>query len=215
MRSRNLKLLFLIIFGSCALLAFTFLRVNMIPNATSFKQNIAQANAKFYNSVDSCKKTIEKLPKFAVENNYNENLFFIIDLDQHSGQKRFFVFDKKQDSIVASGMVAQGQGKMLSAKPTFSNESGSYCSSKGIYVIGDRYNGRFGTAFKLHGKEASNSNAFARFVVLHAHECIPDAEVYPNHICQSQGCPTVSPSFLNTLDGYIQSSKKKIVLVIR
>ena len=215
MRSKNSKLSFLLVFGSCALLAFNFFHVDIVPDVTSFKQNIKQANKDFYNSVDSCKKTIEKLTKFAMENNCNENLFFVIDLDRHSGQKRFFVFDKKQDSIVASGMVAQGQGKMLSAKPAFSNESGSYCSSKGIYVIGDRYNGRFGTAFKLHGKEASNSNAFARFVVLHAHECIPDAEAYPNHICQSQGCPTVSPSFLNTLDGYIQSSKKKIILVIR
>ena len=215
MRSKNSKLSFLLVFGSCALLAFTFLRVDIIPDATSFKQNIKQANKDFYNSVDSCKKTIRKLTSFAIVNNCNENLFFVIDLDRHSGQKRFFVFDKKQDSIVASGMVAQGQGKMLSAKPVFSNESGSYCSSKGIYVIGDRYNGRFGIAFKLHGKEASNSNAFARFVVLHAHQCIPDAEAYPNHICQSQGCPTVSPSFLNTLDGYIQSSKKKIILVIR
>lgn len=168
----------------------------------------------FYNSKDSCKKQIKKLLTFAKQNKSNTELFFIIDLEQHSGRARFFVFDNSKDSVLASGLVAQGQGKTLSAKPTYSNVSGSYCSSKGIYSIGNAYNGRFGLAYKLYGKEESNGNAFSRFVVLHAHSCVPDEEVFPSHICQSQGCPTVSEKFLLVLSKYINKSEKPILLQI-
>jgi hypothetical protein len=43
-----------------------------------------------------------------------------------------------------------------------------------------------------------DNNAFKRFVVLHSHECVPETEVQ-DEICQSDGCPTVSPQFLQQL----------------
>jgi hypothetical protein len=215
MRSKKLKIYSLLVLSACALLAFTVFRKEFISKIPTIAAKISNEELTLYSSVDTCRKAIDKLSKFAAQNNCNENLFFILDLEVHSGKKRFFVFDNKQDSILASGMVAQGQGTFLSTRPTYSNIAGSYCSSKGIYIVGERYNGRFGLAFKLYGNEASNSNAFKRFVVLHAHDCIPDSEVYPKHICQSQGCPTVSQIFLSILNNYIQDSKKKIVLIIR
>jgi hypothetical protein len=65
----------------------------------------------------------------------------------------------------------------------------------------------------LHGLDNSNNNAFERTVVLHAHRCIPETEV-AEEICQSNGCPTVSPGFLEQLKKIINASKKPVMLWI-
>jgi hypothetical protein len=44
---------------------------------------------------------------------------------------------------------------------------------------------------------------FKRFVVLHAHECVPETEI-KDDICQSDGCPTVAP-------GYLQQLKRSLI----
>jgi hypothetical protein len=79
--------------------------------------------------------------------------------------------------------------------------------------VGNSYTGRFGLAFKLHGLDKTNNNAFARFVVLHSHSCVPETEVN-DEICQSNGCPTVSPGFLQQLNSIIKTSKKPVLLWI-
>ena len=63
------------------------------------------------------------------------------------------------------------------------------------------------------GLEKTNDNAFKRFVVLHAHECVPETEV-KDEICQSDGCPTVSPGFLQYIKPIIDRSKKPVLLWI-
>lgn len=139
----------------------------------------------------------------------------MIDMGIASGSKRFFVFDLKSDSIVQAGLVTHGSG--INHSPgsiAYSNEPGSNCTSEGKYKIGKSYSGKFGLAYKLHGMDKSNSNAFNRFVVLHAHPCVPDNEIAPLKICMSWGCPTVSPAFLNQLKIYIDQSEKPILLWI-
>jgi hypothetical protein len=69
-------------------------------------------------------------------------------------------------------------------------------------------------AYKLHGQDSTNSNAFKRYVVLHAHECVPAGEVDPYPICQSDGCPTVSPAYLKKLAATIDGSPRPILLWI-
>jgi hypothetical protein len=73
------------------------------------------------------------------------------------------------------------------------------------------YNADFGLAHKLYGPEKTNSNTFKRYVVLHAYECVPGYEV-ADEICQSDGCPTVSPGFLKQLKTSISRSSKPMLL---
>ncbi|WP_255156367.1 murein L,D-transpeptidase catalytic domain-containing protein [Ferruginibacter sp. HRS2-29] len=155
----------------------------------------------------------ETIKTFAGSKNYNEEICFMIDMGIESGRKRFFVYNLKKDSVELSGLVAHGQGSST-REIEFSNEPGSYCTSLGKYRIGGAYNGRFGLAYKLHGLDKTNSKALERFVVLHAHECVPNGEVAPIGICQSQGCPTVSPDFLQHLAKYISASPKPVLLMI-
>lgn len=71
----------------------------------------------------------------------------------------------------------------------------------------------YGLAFKLHGLDKTNNNAFKRYVVLHAYDCVPENEVQ-DEICQSDGGPTVSPNFLQELKPIIKGSSKPVLLWI-
>jgi hypothetical protein len=152
--------------------------------------------------------------QFAGKNKYNNEVCFLIDMKIRSGSNRFFIYDLKNDSVLHSGVVTHGRCNerwLIGRK--YGNEPGCGCTSLGKYKIGNAYTGRFGLAYKLHGLDSTNNNAFKRFVVLHAHDCVPDNEVWSD-ICQSDGCPTVSPGFLQTLKTIISKSKKPILLWI-
>ncbi|MFT3910102.1 MAG: murein L,D-transpeptidase catalytic domain family protein [Ferruginibacter sp.] len=153
--------------------------------------------------------------KYVAAVNYNTTVCFMIDMKISSGKKRFFVYNLEKDSVEMSGLVTHGSGSdKADTACFFSNTTGSLCTSLGKYKVGKPYNGRFGLAYKLYGLDKTNNHAFERFVVLHSHYCIPDAEVYPEPICQSWGCPTVSPTFLKSLKKYIDHSEKPILLNI-
>jgi hypothetical protein len=145
---------------------------------------------------------------------YNENICFLIDMSLASGQKRFFIYDFKTDSIKSAGLVAHGNCfEYWMEGRRYSNVVGSGCTSLGKYKIGNSYTGKFGYSYKLHGLDSSNNNALERTVVLHGHSCIPETEV-TDEICQSNGCPTVAPDFLNQLKLVINQSKKPVLLWI-
>ena len=164
---------------------------------------------------------IAKLPlkavaakKFVQQNKYNENICFFIDMRPSSGQFRFFVYDLKKDTVRNSGLVTHGNcnENWLEGRK-YDNTVGCGCTSLGKYKVGRSYNGRFGLAYKLYGLEKTNNNAFERFVVLHAHECVPETPV-EDEICQSNGCPTVSLGFLQYLKPIIDRSSKPVLLWI-
>jgi hypothetical protein len=155
------------------------------------------------------------LTGYVKANNYNSNYCFLVDMRINSGKKRFFVYNLQKDMIERSGLVAHGSGSDRREEELyFSNEPNSNCTSLGKYKIGKSEMGRFGLAYKLYGLESSNSNALDRFVVLHAHENVPDDEIDPYPLCESWGCPMVAPAFLQDLKKYIDASSKPILLWI-
>jgi hypothetical protein len=154
-----------------------------------------------------------QLLAYAKLNNYATDYAFLFDVKAHSGSKRFYVYSFSKNKVIHKGLVTHGNcGEAFLTGRRYGNTVGCNCSSLGKYKIGNSYYGRFGLAYKLHGLESSNHKAFERFVVLHAHSCVPDEEVKPYPICQSNGCPTVSPNFLQTLATYIDKSKKPLLL---
>jgi hypothetical protein len=151
---------------------------------------------------------------FTKKNGYNPSICFFVDMSLPSGQNRFFIYDMLKDSIQNSGLVTHGRcNELWLDGRKYSNEPGCGCSSLGKYKVGHSYSGRFGLAYKLYGLDKTNNNAFKRFVVLHSHECVPGNEVM-NEICQSDGCPTVAPQFLQQLKPIINKSQKPILLWI-
>jgi hypothetical protein len=155
-----------------------------------------------------------ELKQYAVQHKYNSHYCFLVDMKIPCGSNRFFVYDLKKDAVLQSGLVTHGYGNSSYSRVVFSNVPGSNSSSLGTYKIGMAYQGRFGLAYKLHGLDSTNSNAYKRFVVLHAHGCVPDTTVAPGVICMSQGCPTVAPAFLRVLKSYLDNADKPILLKI-
>lgn len=151
---------------------------------------------------------------FVNKKGYNTSFCFLIDMSLPSGQNRFFVYDLAGDSISKSGLVTHGRcNEQWLEGRRYSNRVGGGCTSLGKYKIGKSYYGRFGLAYKLTGLEKTNDQAFKRFVVLHSHNCVPENEV-SSEICQSDGCPTVSPPFLKNLQVILDASSKPILLWI-
>lgn len=153
--------------------------------------------------------------KFVQQENFNRTVCFLVDMKIESGKNRFFVYNLDKDSVISAGLVTHGSCNedWLSGRK-FGNTVGCGCTSLGKYKVGSRYNGKFGLAFKLYGLDSSNSNAYNRFVVLHSHSCVPEGEVSPVPICQSLGCPTVSPNYLKHLQKLIDNSKQPVLLWI-
>lgn len=159
----------------------------------------------------------QTIAAYARANNYNTELVFLLDMTLPSGKNRFFVYNLKKDEVEAASLVTHGFGsnKYDNDDPLeFSNVPESKKTSIGKYKIGKSYFGTFGLAYKLYGLDSTNDKAYERDIVMHAHKRVPDKETYPGYIIVSSGCPTVSPAFLNKLDGYIKASKKPMLMWI-
>lgn len=146
---------------------------------------------------------------------YSSNYCILIDMRIPSQHYRLFVVDMKKDSIVERGVVAHGSGSETSQPDSmvFSNTPNSYMTSLGIYKFGVPYVGSFGRSYRLHGLEASNNKAFARAVVFHSYDYVPDVE-QEEPIMNSLGCPMVSPNFFKTVDTYIKKEKLPVLMKI-
>ena len=150
---------------------------------------------------------------FLSRHGFNDAFCFLIDMRLPSGKARFFVYDLHKDTILLAGVVAHGCGnRNFSATPEFSNADGSSCTALGRYRIGYPYKGQFGLAYKLYGLDSTNDQAFRRNIVLHSYDRVPEKETWPDPICNSRGCPMVSPGFLKMLRPMIDHSTKPICL---
>jgi hypothetical protein len=166
------------------------------------------------NTLAKAREKAAEARKFIQRKGFNNQICFLIDMSLPSGHNRFFVYDLKKDSLQNSGLVTHGNcyQTWLEGRK-YGNIVGCGCTSLGKYKIGYSYFGNYGLAFKLHGLDSTNNKAFQRYVVLHGHECVPETEV-ADEICQSNGCPTVSPNFLLQLKPMITESKQPVLLWI-
>lgn len=164
------------------------------------------------------KEEITLLNEKAKAGKYNTRYGLIIDYTIHSGKKRGFLLDLKTGKVVYSFLAAHGYGlgEAEGVPKGFSNKPGSGASSLGLAVTGRRDASRWGIKKKywLKGLEPSNSNLEKRVVVLHSWYGIPDEEIYPKTIIQSEGCPTVSDKTLIYLDSLIRKQPNKSLLVL-
>lgn len=155
-----------------------------------------------------------ELKSYAVKNKCSQQYAFVVDMRIPSYKKRFFVYDLKKDSMLASGFVAHGTGtETFRGELVFSNVPDSRCSSLGKYKIGASYKGMYGFSYRLHGLDSTNNKALQRAIVLHGHSCVPDTETDEYPICFSYGCPMVSTAFLKKLKTYIDKQGKTPILL--
>ena len=160
--------------------------------------------------------------EFCVENEYNEDYYFLVDLSVHSGKNRFFIYDFETNKVIDKNLVTHGSCDQFEENPDkwekakFSNKLDSHCSMKGKYKIGKRDYSSWGIKVKywLHGLEKSNKNAVDRVVVLHSWNAVSNEEISPKCSPLSWGCPAVSDDFMKKLDKKLQKTEKPVLLWI-
>lgn len=130
---------------------------------------------------------------------YEPRLIGIADFNRQSSDNRFHLVDLEAGRV-ASFLVAHGRGSDPEHSgwvQYFSNEHGSLATSRGAYVTGNRYSGKYGLSLRLDGLEYSNSNAYERAIVVHGAQYVGPHMIRDyGKLGRSEGCFAVSEADL-------------------
>jgi hypothetical protein len=129
----------------------------------------------------------------------HRDLVGVADFSQPSRLPRLHLVDLAGGRM-ESLLVAHGRGSDPAHTGwlhMFSNLPGSAATSQGDYVTGDYYVGEHGRSMRLKGLDATNSNAEARAIVVHAAWYVgPDIARTRGVLGRSEGCFALAPSDL-------------------
>jgi hypothetical protein len=158
----------------------------------------------------------EKALAFARRHNINENFALFVDYGIPSGTPRLFVWDFRQERIVASTYVMHGPGGGSTAEsPRFSNRPGSNCSALGRFLVTKDHGNRLKRSFRLKGMDFDNQTAYARGIMIHSAKWV-DTWCWKKYIPLNskccQGCVTVSSRGMGFLWTLINKEKKPLLL---
>ena len=107
------------------------------------------------------------------------------------------------DGRARSHWVAHGRGSDPARTgwlERFSNDPHSNATSAGAFRTGEVYSGAHGRSIRLEGLDASNSNAAARAIVVHAAWYVSAAMIGAcGMLGRSQGCFAVAPASMEAL----------------
>lgn len=159
----------------------------------------------------------KELLEYCRREGYNTRVALFVDLSRHSGRRRFVAWDMVRMVPIFACPVSHGSGSershVRSAYARFSNEDGSHLSSLGRAVVAERYEGRYGVAYRLDGLEATNSNLRSRCVVLHGWEHTTSYPIWPRATVGSFGCPVLSRRMMARVDELLRQEKGVIIEV--
>lgn len=156
-----------------------------------------------------------ELHSYCQEHGYNTRVALFVDLSRHSGRRRFVAWSFEHDAPLFTCPVSHGSGSELSHQRTSyartSNEDGSHLSAVGRALVAERYEGRYGIAYRLDGLDTTNSNLRPRCVVLHGWEHTTDYPIWPRATVGSFGCPVLSRRMMQKVDTLLQAEQGVIL----
>lgn len=206
----------LLLIGFCLLFSFCNYSESKVPERKTAKSVFHRTADKSAKNASEKKalRFADSMRPWLRKNGYSTSLLFVADMDLHIFIKRFYVIHVDSNRILKSFLVAHGKGKGSTwDSVVFSNVPGSLCSSPGRYKLGKSYFGEFGKGYKLHGLDASNSNALKRLIVFHAFSTQTEEEYgKPNYL--SSGCPMLAVRSFAYCDSMIQQEKKPVMMVV-
>jgi hypothetical protein len=143
----------------------------------------------------------------------NSSVLTVVDYAKSSREKRMWIIDVLNKSLILHTWVAHGHGSGNEIAKRFSNKIDSHQSSLGFYVTDDVYYGDNGRSLRLNGlDEGFNSNARKRAIVVHAAPYVgPDMVELEGRVGRSFGCPAVAP---DVADEVIDTIKDGTVMFI-
>jgi hypothetical protein len=143
----------------------------------------------------------------------NSSVLTVVDYTKSSREKRMWIVDVLNKSMILNTWVAHGHGSGKEMAKRFSNKVDSHQSSLGFYLTDDVYYGDNGRSLRLNGlDEGFNSNARKRAIVVHAAAYVgPDMVELEGRMGRSFGCPAVPP---DVADEVIDTIKEGTVMFI-
>lgn len=135
----------------------------------------------------------------------NPGYLTICDFSQSSKQKRLYLIDINNETVVMNTWVAHGRNSGLDYATRFSNTPESLQSSLGFYITRQTYTGEHGLSLKVQGLEPGfNDKAFQRAIVIHGADYIGAQRMNNSSFMgRSYGCPAVpkeeSAALINTI----------------
>lgn len=161
-------------------------------------------------------RTIEEnnTEKFKNIRKHGEDISIYVDFALSSAYPRFFVYDNENDSILSSSKCAHGYGGgSTTDMPKFSNVSGSGCSCLGAFKLLniDKLHNFDIPCVRIKGLDKTNSNAFARGIVIHEAYFVADpisiGMPIPVSKYISQGCFAISTETFNLICDLMKKRK--------
>jgi hypothetical protein len=115
----------------------------------------------------------------------------IADFNRPSRDPRFYILDVRS-GLLTEHLCAHGRGSDPEHSgwlAYFSNDHGSEATSRGAYVTGDAYFGKYGHSMRLTGLDHTNNNAEGRAIVVHsAWYAEPEMVAEHGKLGRSEGC---------------------------
>ena len=116
----------------------------------------------------------------------------VVDFSLPSSEPRFHIVDVATGRIEQSWLVAHGSGSDPAGTgmvQSFSNQPGSYATSRGAYLTANSYHGKYGPSQRLIGLDPENDMAMDRAIVIHGAPYVDPALIpRQGRIGRSQGC---------------------------
>jgi hypothetical protein len=191
------------------LVAVAFLVASLSPNvplAHSRRATPTTAKTPAAWDVEDLSPTVLRLALQAVEaadkqGIGNGKIVGIIDFSLPSTKRRLWVLDVQQRRVLFHELVAHGKGSGENLATSFSNQSGSFQSSLGLYVTESTYEGEHGYSLRLRGLEQGiNDQAGPRAIVMHGAWYVNQSMIdQQKRLGRSLGCPAVNPSVVKPL----------------
>ena len=193
----------------CVLVAFV-LPVNVLRAGNPVSAKRAAKNAAFHAEVANLYLAFDlqdmgltkKAFEYALKGYYylldhhwlnKSNILTICDLSQSSRNKRLYILDMDQRTVLVNTYVAHGRNSGGEFARSFSNSPSSHKTSLGFYVTQGTYYGNNGLSLKIRGMERGfNDRAGGRNIVVHGSEYVGPDFLQMNQFCgRSYGCPAV------------------------
>ncbi|CDZ79006.1 hypothetical protein BN59_03321 [Legionella massiliensis] len=175
-------------------------------------QNMLQQEAPTLNVavINKVLKTLKCANEFNVEHN---NVLTIIDYSLPSSEKRLWVFDLKERTLLFNTYVSHGIMSGALETKYFSNKYNSKSSSIGVYKTEKSYYGRDGLSLRLDGLDQGfNDNAANRSVVMHGGWYVDENFIKKyGRAGRSWGCPALP---LNMTKQIINTIKEDSLFVV-
>ncbi|MDJ1485784.1 murein L,D-transpeptidase catalytic domain family protein [Cytophagaceae bacterium YF14B1] len=132
----------------------------------------------------------------------NRTIACVVDFSKPSYEKRLWIINLKTGECLLHTWVAHGKGTGRTAEASiFSNDSGSNCSSLGVFIPKNQFNGKHGLSLRLVGLDwGINDQAEARGIIFHAAPYVTSQNAQVNkRQGNSQGCFAVPTEDIKTV----------------